>query len=308
MAAVEAAAAPASDAPDQAQDGQQPLGDKKAELGDRASAPPKSEPEEFTKYFVNQAIGRYESDGLDAALAHYNSADSVDGEWYVFVIGENDEIIGHYDPGRLGLDVNEWVGTDVNGYVFGPEMLSTPEDGKWVTYVYKNPDTGGLGDDPAGEFQLKNAWVVRHEGLLFGSGWYISNDEFTTSLVSEAAEVFRSSGLEGTVAFFADPQNTATGLRDAMVYYNSTDTVNGTWLAYIAAPDGTIVAHDNPQIIGANIVDLLGPAALQAPEQGAWITEEDNDPQSGGPQSMRVWTASHEGTLLGAGWYESAAS
>ena len=307
VAAVKAAAAPASDAADQAQDGQQPLGDKKAELDERASGPPKSEPAEFTKFFVDQAIDRYEADGLDAALAHYNSADSVDGEWYVFVIGENDEIIGHYDPGRRGLDVNEWVGTDLNGYVFGPEMLSAPEDGKWVTYVYKNPDAGGLGDDPAGEFQLKNAWVVRHDGLLFGSGWYISNDEFTTSLVSEAAEVFRSSGLEGTVAYFADSQNAAAGLRDAMGYYNSTDTVNGTWLAYIAAADGTIVAHDNPQIIGTNIVDLLGPAALQAPEQGAWITEQDNDPQSGGPQSMRVWTASHKGTLLGAGWYESAA-
>ena len=178
---------------------------------------------------------------------------------------------------------------------------------KWVTYVYKNPAGGDLSADPTGEFQLKNAWVVRHDGLLFGSGWYITNDEFTTTLVNEAAEVFRSSGLEGVVAHFADPRNAAAGLRDAMDYYNSTDTVNGTRLSYIAAPDGTIVAHDNPQIIGTNIVDLLGPAALQAPEQGAWITEEDNDRQSGGPQSMRVWTVSHEETLLGAGWYESAA-
>ena len=271
---------------------------------DAAVAPPRSDQAGYTKFFVDQAIDRYEADGLDAALAHYNSADSVDGEWYVFVVGENDEIIGHYDPGRLGLNVNEWVGTDINGYVFGPDMLSAPEDGKWVTYVYKNPDAAGLGDGPAGEFQLKNAWVVRHDGLLFGSGWYINTEEFVPALIGEAAEHFRAGGLEAILAFYNDPESISTGLIPTVEYYNRTDTLDGYFAGFIAAPDGQILQHLDPDLIGTDIEDLLGPAVRNATPQGAWITAQDN-PAETGPQTMRIWVVDADGTLIGGGWYRN---
>ena len=50
----------------------------------------------------------------------------------------------HPDPGRLGLDLNGWVGTDANGYRFGPELLSATEEGKWVSYVYQNPERDSI--------------------------------------------------------------------------------------------------------------------------------------------------------------------
>ena len=62
------------------------------------------------------------------------------------------------------------MGTDANGYNFGPDMLSVTEEGKWVSYVYQNPESGRLGSGHTGAMQLKNAWVVRHDGLLFASG------------------------------------------------------------------------------------------------------------------------------------------
>ena len=39
------------------------------------------------------------------------------------------------------------------------------EDGAWVSFVYLDPAT-----DEAGG--TKHAWVVKRDGLLFGSGWY----------------------------------------------------------------------------------------------------------------------------------------
>ncbi len=36
--------------------------------------------------------------------------------------------------------------------------------GKWVSLVFHNPDTGKV--------TRKHAWIVRHDGLYFGSGWY----------------------------------------------------------------------------------------------------------------------------------------
>ena len=115
-----------------------------------ASIPPKSAPADYTKFFVNNAISRYETQGLEATLAYYNREESVDGQWYVFIVDENDLVIGHPDAHRLGLDLKGWVSLDATGYDFGPDMLSATEDGKWVSYVYQNPESGGIGDDHTG--------------------------------------------------------------------------------------------------------------------------------------------------------------
>ena len=49
---------------------------------------------------------------------------------------------------------------DSTGHFYGDEMLSATEEGKWVSYVFTNPDTG--------EETHKHAWIVRHDGLYFG--------------------------------------------------------------------------------------------------------------------------------------------
>ena len=68
-----------------------------------ASIPSRSDPAEYTKFFVDGAIGRYETRGLDATIAHYSREESIDGQWYVFIIGEDDQLIAHPNPYRLGL-------------------------------------------------------------------------------------------------------------------------------------------------------------------------------------------------------------
>ena len=171
-----------------------------------ASIPSMSSPIEYTKFFVDKAITRYDTQGLDATLSHYNRAEGVEGQWYVFIVDENDLVVGHPDPHRLGLDLKSWVGTDANGYNFGPDMLSATEDGKWVSYVDRNPASGGPGSGNTEAIQLKNAWVVKHDGLLFASGWYINADEFTKSLVFAAVSKFRSAGLEATIVCFTGPE------------------------------------------------------------------------------------------------------
>ena len=44
-----------------------------------ASIPPKSAPAEHTKFFVDNALSRYETEGLDATLAYYNQEESIHG-------------------------------------------------------------------------------------------------------------------------------------------------------------------------------------------------------------------------------------
>ena len=267
-----------------------------------ASVPARSDPAAYTKFVVDSAISRYETQGLEATVDHYSRPGSVDGQWYVFIIDADDTVIAHYNPDLVGLDLKGPVGTDINGYNYGPEMLAATETGRWVPYVYVNPATGTLGDD--GAFELKNAWVIRHDGLLFGSGWYINTDEFVPALISESAEHFRAGGLEAILEFYNDPQGVSAGLVPTAEYYNRTNTLDGFFSGFIAAPDGEILAHIDPTLIGTHIEDLLGPAVRNAPADGAWITAEDNPAQAGGPDTMRVWVIDVDGTLIGAGWYK----
>ena len=256
-----------------------------------ASIPPRSAPADYTQFFVDGAIARYETQGLDATLAHYNRAESVDGQWYVFIIDENDLVIAHPDPDRRGLDVKDWVGTDANGYNFGPEMLSATENGKWVSYVYSNPESGGIGA-AFGELELKNVWVDRHDGLLFASGWYIDADEFTRMLVSVAVDKYRELGLAGTMAYFASPGSALAGLEAAIDYYNAAETLDGHWFAFIGDPNGKIVGHSDILKIDGNTQDLFGAQTFQVSADGGWVESE----------SLRVWVAGYDGYVFGSGW------
>ena len=100
--------------------------------------PPRADAAEFTRFFVDSAIARYEAEGREATLDYYNSLESVDGQWYVFIIDSDDTIIAHYDNERLGRDIKDPVHADVNGYYFGAEFASATEEGKWVGYVFQN--------------------------------------------------------------------------------------------------------------------------------------------------------------------------
>ena len=257
-----------------------------------ASIPSRSSPIEYTKFFVEKAISRYDTQGLDATLAYYNRPESIDGQWYVFIIDENDLVIGHPDAHRLGLDLKGWVGTDANGYNFGPDMLSATGEGKWVSYVFRNPESGSLGSDHSGTLQLKNAWVVRHDGLLFASGWYVNADEFTKSLVFAAVNKFRSAGLEATIAYFTGPESVYSGLAATIDYYNSAQTVEGEWFAFIADSSGTIVDHYDKALVGTALKDLLGTDISDVPAEGYWVTTD----------SVRVWVVGYDGMTFGSGW------
>ena len=122
------------------------------------------DPATFTQAFVARAVSRYDAEGLDATVAHYNTSESLEGPWYVFIFDEEDRLLTHPDPNLRGDDLKGPLGTDITGQVYGAEMLAADENGRWVDYVFVNPETGQQG--------VKHSWVVRHDGLLFGSGWY----------------------------------------------------------------------------------------------------------------------------------------
>ncbi|MXZ03760.1 MAG: hypothetical protein F4Y88_08900, partial [Chloroflexi bacterium] len=93
----------------------------------------------------------------------YNSTESIEGQWYVFIIGAEDGItISHSNPKFIGRDPSLRI--DATGYFYGDDMLSATESGRWVDYVLANPETG--------TDRQKHTWAVLHDSLIFASGWY----------------------------------------------------------------------------------------------------------------------------------------
>ena len=119
----------------------------------------------YTVAMVERAIRLYDAHGREAALEYYNSPESIDGEWYVFIFDENEKLIAlAVNPDMLGEDLRGDVGVDFTGYRHGEAIARATEEGIWVDYFFLNPVTGAQA--------WKHSWVVRHDGLIFGSGWY----------------------------------------------------------------------------------------------------------------------------------------
>ena len=258
-----------------------------------ATVPPKSTPADYTKFLVRDAISRYESEGLDATVAYYNTKESVDGQWYVFIIDENQTIIAHANPDLVGKHVSQALGP--NSYPTGSAVAaSADQDGAWFDYTYANPASGVV--------ETKHSWVVIHDGITFGSGWYERGPgksdapAYTKAFVQQAMNLYVALGLEETVA-----------------YYNTKESVDGQWYVFIIDENQTIIAHaPNPDLVGKHVSQALGPnsyptgsaVAASADQDGAWFDYTYANPASGVVETKHSWVVIHDGITFGSGWYE----
>lgn len=138
----------------------------------------KDDPAAFTHAIVLAAIARYEFEGLEATVAYYNNPASIDGQWYVAITDENDISIAHAPrPDSVGTDFKDVMGLD--GSPLGVEITKATGTGLWVEYLWPNPESG--------EVELKRAWAIRHDGYLFGSGYYEPVSEDAPAMAEDAA-------------------------------------------------------------------------------------------------------------------------
>ena len=250
-----------------------------------ASVPPKWMPEAYTNYFVREAIRRYESDGLDSTVAYYNTKESVDGQWYVFMIDEDGTVIAHANPALVGQ-----LASDITG----PNNYPTAdESGAWFDYTFTNLATGSV--------ETKHSWMVIHDGITFGCGWYeegprkTDGPAYTQAVVQQAINLYEALGLEETVA-----------------YYNTRESVDGQWYVFMIDEDETVIAHANPALVGQRASDITGPnnyptgaaVAATADESGAWFDYTFTNPATASVETKHSWIVIHDGITFGSGWYE----
>ena len=123
----------------------------------------KDDPEAFTHAVVLAAIAHYEFEGLEATATYYNDPANIDGQWYMSITDENDIFVAHAPlPDLIGTDLKDVMGLD--GSPLGANIAKTTGIGLWTEYLWPNPETG--------QDEQKHLWAIRHDGYLFGSGYY----------------------------------------------------------------------------------------------------------------------------------------
>ncbi len=255
--------------------------------------PPKWEPDDYTRYLVKSAIRRYDSEGLDATVAHYNTEESMDGQWYVFILDQDDVMLAHAaNPALVSRPASAAVGP--SNYPAGEALVSVAdEDGAWFSYSFPNPSSGIV--------ETKHSWVVEYDGLTFGSGWYERGTqksdaaEYTRRFVARAIDLYDAVGRDRTEE-----------------YYNTTESIDGQWYVFIVdAEDGVTISHSNPIFIGRDPslrVDatgyFYGDDLLSATEAGRWVDYVLANPETGTDRQKHTWAVLHDGLIFGSGWYE----
>ena len=248
--------------------------------------------------YVDKAIARYDDEGLDSVITHYNSEDSLDGQLYLFLIGEDDIYLAHpIFPHLIETDIKDVVGSD--GQELGKEIALATEEGVWVEYLWPHPVSR--------KEQQKVTWAIRHDGLIFASGYYAGEPEtgppawrdadpreYTVQYVNQAIERYADEGLESMLN-----------------YYNSVASFEGEW--YLFATDEDDIYHVHPllpHLIGTDIKDVvgsdgyrLGDELAKATEEGVWVEYLWPHPVTLKEVPKVGYAVRRDGMLFASGYY-----
>ncbi len=257
--------------------------------------------EESAKDYVQRAIALYEREGLDAAIAFYDSPGSIDGEFYLFLIGADDIYLVHpIFPHLKGTDIKDVVGSD--GQELGKEIAAATEEGIWVEYLWANPTTRI--EEP------KRTWVVRHDGLIFATGYYTPDPDAEPAWKNADPREYTVAYVEKAIARYD-----REGLEALQSYYNSVGSFEGQWYLFATDADDIYVLHPLfSRLIGTDIKNLattdsegnpLGEslAAARDGEEGVWVEYLWPHPFTLQEVPKVAYAVRHKGLLFASGYY-----
>ena len=159
----------------------------------------------------------------------------------------------------------------------------------WVTYIFHNPATGVE--------QLKRSYLQLHDGLVFGSGYYVLDSRVQSASHSRILEYER----DGISAAFASINT----IPDAPIstYTFVIDPQTGSTVAQNVDP-ARIGGVSDGQAIGSvlSIADIVDRTSRGT---GIWVVYEHTNPVTGQTETKRAWLVLHDGWIFGAGHYSS---
>jgi len=123
---------------------------------------------ESVQKMVSSAIMLYDRVGIESFEQFDTNPKFHDGELYVYVVKVDDAIImAHIDKNLIGK--NNYDIFDADGINLGELIINgATEKGSWISYKFKDPENQKI--------LPKDAWVVKHDGFIFGSGIYLQEN------------------------------------------------------------------------------------------------------------------------------------
>ena len=124
---------------------------------------------EMAQEMVASAIMLFDEIGVDSFKQFDTNPKFHDGELYVYVLRVDDGLIMAHgvDPSLIGK--NNYEVFDADGINLGELIINgATENGAWIDYRFKDPANQ--------EILPKEAWVVNHDGFIFGSGIYLQGN------------------------------------------------------------------------------------------------------------------------------------
>lgn len=159
------------------------------------------------------------------------------------------------------------------------------EDGAaWVTYSVAGPDDGTARE--------KRAWLSWHDGLVFGSGYYLY-DSRVQAIAAQHAFAYMDSG---------DINRPDTAAPQSHLYHFVVDPETMEVMVHGGGPE--LAADDSLSLTAADratdeiLADLEG-------SWGAWSEYTTVNPETGLQEHKRSWLTMHGGYVFGAGYYDS---
>ena len=123
----------------------------------------KDQPLAYAQALVQQAIDRHARDGREEVIAFYNSDESLDGDWHVFVLDKGGYIVSMAAfPSWVGVHDSEFKG---HNHSSAGQMVISSASAEAIQIDY-------LAAGFLGRVEPKHTWAVLRDGYIFASGWY----------------------------------------------------------------------------------------------------------------------------------------
>ena len=251
------------------------------------------------KAYVDEAIKKYDDEGLEAVIAHYQLQASIDEELglHLLLLKDGAVVVNPTFPSSyLGSDLSG--ATDPQETPYGKIISEADEDGVVVEHlraVSKDNFT----------FRKKTSWAKRADGLVFSAGWTDLQTDVESTLTP------RQKAIGTAIKVRARMQN--LGRDETIDYYNTPGSIDGEFYATIAYPLGQIGADAAmPGLRGTNIKDLQ---ASDDPELGQkifalenggelWTSHLWTNPSTGREERRHTYALRWLGFYLVSGYYE----
>ena len=239
----------------------------------------------------NQIL-EYDHAGRDAAFADINTISGEPVSTYVFVV---DPVTGtvhaqNVNPDLIGA-ASDWDAINSDLPVTDILKQASAENGAWASYTHTNPVTG--------ETESKRTWLIIHDGLVFGSGYYTTDIPETDVkfVVDSAIFTYESNKENDAWIDIITPEETI--ITDDL-YPFVIDAASWTRLADGVVPDRVGKAETILDTADRSVEDVL--ADLEA-NGSVWVTYNFHNPSTDTEQLKRTYLELRDGLVFGSGYY-----